>query len=160
MVRGYSNNSQRMVIFSWLIKLECASPDKVANKLVFELYLFLTLYPLTSVCLFSIPFSVHFSGTDKENLFKNHLQLVIISFNLITLMFDSPVSELVIMTYTDHFPFCWEVCRSISKAKFGLQCVEICLQHAFFFYSGRLFTSSVHTESIKLFLGIEFKSDY
>ena len=52
----------------------------------------LTLYTLTSVCIFSILFSIHFSeGTEKENLFKNQEPplLVIISFVLMTLLYDS-----------------------------------------------------------------------
>ena len=56
----------------------------------------LTLYTLTSVCTFSILFSVHFLMclcAGKENLFNNQevLQLTIISFILMTSMFDSGV---------------------------------------------------------------------
>ena len=42
--------------------------------------LMLTLCTLTSVCIFSILFSIHFLGANKENLFNNQelLQLVII----------------------------------------------------------------------------------
>ena len=51
----------------------------------------LTLYTLTSVCIFSILSSMHFLCAGKENLFNNQgvLQLIIISFILMTLMFDS-----------------------------------------------------------------------
>ena len=53
----------------------------------------LTLYTLTSVCIFSLQLSKHFLWCWKENLLNNQelLQLVIISFILITLMFDSQV---------------------------------------------------------------------
>ena len=46
----------------------------------------LTLYTLTSVCIFSILFSIHFQQADKENLFNNQelLKLVIISSTLLT----------------------------------------------------------------------------
>ena len=53
----------------------------------------LTLYTLTSVWIFSLQLSKHFLWCWKENLLNNQelLQLVIISFILITLMFDSQV---------------------------------------------------------------------
>ena len=55
----------------------------------------LTLCTLTSVCTFSILFSIHFLGADKENLFNNQelLQLVIIFCILVTLMCDSGVIQ-------------------------------------------------------------------
>ena len=48
---------------------------------------------LTLVCIVSILFSIHFYITYKESLFENQelLLLVIISFILMTLMFDSRV---------------------------------------------------------------------
>ena len=36
----------------------------------------LTPYTLTSVCIFSILFSVHFLGADKENLVPNSQELL------------------------------------------------------------------------------------
>ena len=48
-----------------------------------------TLYTLMLVCIFSILFSIHSYGTDKENLFNNQeLQLVIIFLILVTSMCD------------------------------------------------------------------------
>ena len=57
--------------------------------------LMLTLCTLTSVCIFSILFSIHFLGADKENLFNNQelLQLVIIFCILVTSMCDSVVIQ-------------------------------------------------------------------
>ena len=51
----------------------------------------LTLYNLTSVCIFSILFSIHFLMCWQGSLFNNHeiLQFIIISLILMTLMFDS-----------------------------------------------------------------------
>ena len=48
-----------------------------------------TLY--SSVCIFSILFSIHSLGLGKENLLNNQelLLLVIISFIFVTLMFNS-----------------------------------------------------------------------
>ena len=53
----------------------------------------LTLYTLTSVSIFSILFSIHFLRRWLENLFTNQRRfpLVIISFILMTLMWDSVV---------------------------------------------------------------------
>ena len=53
----------------------------------------LTFYTLTSVYKFSILFSTHFQSANKEKLFSNQqlLQLVIISFVLMTLTCDSGV---------------------------------------------------------------------
>ena len=53
----------------------------------------LTLYILTSVCIFSILFSIHFLMCWQGNLFNNQevLQFIIIAFTLITLMFNSGV---------------------------------------------------------------------
>ena len=53
----------------------------------------LTLDKLTLVFVFSILFSLHSRGFDKENLFDNQklLKLVIISFILMTFTFDSRV---------------------------------------------------------------------
>ena len=53
----------------------------------------LTFYTLTSVYKFSILFSTHFQSANKEKLFSNQqlLQLVIISFILMTLTCDSGV---------------------------------------------------------------------
>ena len=52
---------------------------------------FLTLYTLTSVCIFSILFTYLSKEADKENLFncQELLKLVIISSILMTSMFDS-----------------------------------------------------------------------
>ena len=36
-----------------------------------ENFYLLTLYTLTSLCIFSILFSIHFQQADKENLFDN-----------------------------------------------------------------------------------------
>ena len=49
-----------------------------------------TLYTLMLVCIFSILFSIHSYGTDKENLFNNQelLQFVIIFLILVTSMCD------------------------------------------------------------------------
>ena len=41
------------------------------------------LYTLTSVCIFSVLFSIYFQGADKENLFIN------LGFILVSLMHDS-----------------------------------------------------------------------
>ena len=51
----------------------------------------LTLYTLPSVCIFSIPFSIHFLMHWQGEVFNNQevLQLNIISFILMTLMLDS-----------------------------------------------------------------------
>ena len=48
------------------------------------------LHTLTSVCIFSILFSIHSKEADKENLFNNQElhQFVIMSSILITFMFD------------------------------------------------------------------------
>ena len=64
-----------------------------AQKLSSQVSGSLILYTLTSVCKFSILPSLHFPRADKENLFHNQelLQLVIISFNLATFMWDSGV---------------------------------------------------------------------
>ena len=53
----------------------------------------LTLYNLTSVCIFSILFSIKFFTCWQGEFFDNQelLYLVIISFILMTLMFDSGV---------------------------------------------------------------------
>ena len=53
----------------------------------------LTLYNLTSVCIFSILFSINFFTCWQGEFFDNQelLYLVIISFILMTLMFDSGV---------------------------------------------------------------------
>ena len=58
-----------------------------------ENFYLLALKTLTSVCIFSILFSIHFQQADKENLFNNQklLLLVIISSTLMTFMFDSGV---------------------------------------------------------------------
>ena len=57
--------------------------------------LMLTLCTLTSVCIFSILFSIHFLGANEENLFNNQelLQLVIIFCILVTSMCDSGVIQ-------------------------------------------------------------------
>ena len=51
----------------------------------------LTLYTLTSVCIFSILFSIQSLCPSKGNLFNNQevFQFIIISFILMTLMLDS-----------------------------------------------------------------------
>ena len=51
----------------------------------------LTLYSLTSECIFSILFSIHLLSADKENLFINQefFKLVIIFYILVTLLHDS-----------------------------------------------------------------------
>ena len=56
----------------------------------------LTLSTQTSVCKFSILFFIHSYGTDKENLPNNQdfLELAIISFILMTLMFESGMTLL------------------------------------------------------------------
>ena len=48
----------------------------------------LILYTLTSICILSILFSMHFQNADKENVFNNPelLKWVIIPFNLVTLL--------------------------------------------------------------------------
>ena len=53
----------------------------------------LTLYILTSVCIFSLLLPIHFKGAEKENLFNNQevLLLVIIFFTLMILMCDCGV---------------------------------------------------------------------
>ena len=58
-----------------------------------ENFYLLAFNTLTSVCIFSILFSIHFQQADKENLFNNQelLLLVIIFSTLMTFMFDSGV---------------------------------------------------------------------
>ena len=46
-----------------------------------ENFYLLTIYTLTSLCIFSILFSIHFQQADKENLFNNQeLLLLVINF--------------------------------------------------------------------------------
>ena len=54
-------------------------------------FVFLTLYTLTSVCIFSLLFLYISKGSEKKNLFKNQEfpALLIISIILMTLMFYS-----------------------------------------------------------------------
>ena len=43
-----------------------------------ENFYLLTIYTLTSVCIFSILFSIHFHQADKENLFNNQELLLFV----------------------------------------------------------------------------------
>ena len=67
--------------------IERASPSFIDIQVRIEIVLFFsfsfiylfcfcchsfTLYTLTSVCIFSLLFSIHSQGADKENLFNNH----------------------------------------------------------------------------------------
>ena len=53
-----------------------------------------TLWTLTSVCIFSIQFSIHFLGVNKENFkIQDLLQLLIISFILVIVIFKSETEE-------------------------------------------------------------------
>ena len=87
-------NSQSLNLNSpfWLLSrcLQIIPRNLVLRQPNTPVIVFLTLYTLTLICLFSVLFFTASHGTDRENLFKNlelH-ELQIISFILLTLTFD------------------------------------------------------------------------
>ena len=90
-------NSQSLNLNSpfWLLSrcLQIIPRNLVLRQPNTPVIVFLTLYTLTLICLFSVLFFTASHGTDRENLFKNlelH-ELQIISFILLTVTFDSGV---------------------------------------------------------------------
>ena len=57
------------------------------------IYCPLTLYTLTSECIFSILFSIHFLGADKENLIDNQELLKNFKCDWLTELSDNKLSD-------------------------------------------------------------------
>ena len=90
MIRGKFHKVCQVAIVKLLwLKLIVLKESKPFSK--FMLYGVLTLYTLRSVFIFPILFLYISYGNDKENLFDDQelLELVIISYVLITFIFNS-----------------------------------------------------------------------